>query len=310
MTNGIFSEEEIARLFGQGKSEKAAEETKAATPAEKPLPAPGKTDTKPPSPFHTRPQLVTAPPNTLPPSALPPIPSRTSYRSRRRLTTSLAIFVVTFFVSFVTINSGAFGARFWFWWKTDFRGESGLADQTEIIPVFPSPVPTISPQTFQTPLPTPTPPASKPSATSTKANHLTIPKIAVNAPVVWNSDPARILEDLRRGVAHYSGTSLPNERNGNVFITGHSTNYVWEKGKYNRVFANLDKLVVGDLIALTTDNKKYIYRVKESLVVRPTEVGVLDQTPTPILSLMTCTPIGTNLRRLVVRAELIQTSPL
>ena len=37
---------------------------------------------------------------------------------------------------------------------------------------------------------------------------------------------------------------------------------------------------------------------------------MLNPTPTPTLSIMTCTPLGTNLKRLVVRADLISTPPI
>lgn len=137
-------------------------------------------------------------------------------------------------------------------------------------------------------------------------NYLIIPKINVKAPIIWNSetDEQSMLKNLQKGVAHYKGTSLPDE-NGNVFITGHSSYYLWDKGKYKTVFALLPKLEKGDQITLSYKNQVYIYQVFEKIEVRPKDTWVLAQTPEPILSLMTCVPIGTNLRRLIIKASLI-----
>lgn len=135
---------------------------------------------------------------------------------------------------------------------------------------------------------------------------IVIPKINVDAPIVYSAKDtnAQILEDLKSGVVHYPGTAMPG-RVGNVFMTGHSSYYWWNGGQYNQVFALLHNLKAGDLVYLYYKGGKYVYRMKDSVVVNPSDVHVLDQTTTPTLSLMTCTPIGTNLRRLIVRSELI-----
>lgn len=114
-----------------------------------------------------------------------------------------------------------------------------------------------------------------------------------------------MLENLQKGVAHYGGTDLPNPLTGNVFITGHSSYYWWDSGQYKTVFALLDQLKSGDQVALTYQQQVYVYQVYESLVVKPSQVDVLDTTERPILSLMTCTPVGTSLNRLIVRANLV-----
>lgn len=138
-------------------------------------------------------------------------------------------------------------------------------------------------------------------------NHLIIPKIDIKAPIIWNSPPDEeiMLNSLQKGVAHYNGTALPDQDNGNVFISGHSSYYWWDKGGYKTVFVNLDKLEIGDEIALAYNNKVFIYKVFEKIEVKPDQVEVLNQTDKPIVSLMTCVPIGTNLRRLIIKAERI-----
>ena len=140
---------------------------------------------------------------------------------------------------------------------------------------------------------------------------LIIPKINVDAPIVYmqSYDNNQILEDIKRGVGHYLGTAKPG-RVGNTFLTGHSSYYWWSGGEYNQIFANLDKLEIGDLIYAYNDGDKFVYRVSDTFIIRPSETGVLNQTEEPMLTLMTCTPIGTNLKRLIVQAELVGRPPV
>jgi sortase A len=135
---------------------------------------------------------------------------------------------------------------------------------------------------------------------------IVVPKINVDAPLVYIQDDnnASILNAIKSGVGHYPGTAMPG-RIGNAFFTAHSSYYWWSDGKYNQVFALLGKLSAGDLVYIYYQGGKFVYRVTDKVVVNPSDVHVLDQTPTPTLSLMTCTPVGTNLHRLIVHAELI-----
>ncbi len=136
------------------------------------------------------------------------------------------------------------------------------------------------------------------------ANQLKVEKISITAPVAWEVPENDILERLKDGVAHYQGTSLPGQ-GGNVFIVGHSSNYFWVKSDYNNIFALLDKLSSGDRIEVSRNNVNYIYEVKETRIVKPDEVQVLENTPKETLSLMTCWPIGTSLKRMLVQSELV-----
>lgn len=131
---------------------------------------------------------------------------------------------------------------------------------------------------------------------------LRVPKLKTNAPIQFpeSNDEAVIQQYLTKGVVHYGGTAAPGEV-GNSFITGHSSNFWWIKGSYNYVFLNLDKLVVGDQAIIYHNGNKYVYEVASKVVVLPTDISVLAQTDTPTLSLMTCTPPGTNWKRLVVK---------
>ena len=149
-------------------------------------------------------------------------------------------------------------------------------------------------------------------------NRLSIPAIEVNAPIVepelgvealigndWNQLENQIRKALLQGIVHYPGTALPGQE-GNAFFTGHSSNVFWEPSPYNSVFALLPRLQVGDDIFLTYNQIEYHYRVTSKEEVSPKNVEVLEQGNAKELTLMTCTPVGTVLRRLVVRAELIE----
>jgi len=140
-------------------------------------------------------------------------------------------------------------------------------------------------------------------------NFLVVPKIGVSAPIIFSNsyNEAAIQKELLSGVVHYNKTALPGEA-GNSFITGHSSNYWWNPGKYNYVFANLSKMAVGDQAKIYYNGNKFLYQVTEIKVVNPTDVSVLQGTDTPTLTLMTCTPPGTSWKRLIVKFN--QVSPL
>ncbi|MBI2448602.1 class E sortase [Candidatus Microgenomates bacterium] len=145
---------------------------------------------------------------------------------------------------------------------------------------------------------------------ATPDNTLFIPKIGVQTPIQYsktrlNSEVNKLLLD---GVVHYADTALPGKR-GNVFITGHSSFYWWSKGNYNSIFSILDKLVVGDIVYINYNGVRYTYRVEKTKVTLPTDLSVLSQGDENILTLMTCTPVGTNYRRLIVTAKQISPAP-
>lgn len=136
-------------------------------------------------------------------------------------------------------------------------------------------------------------------------SRLIVPKISINVPVVYanSTDEKEIQNLLHSGVVHYYGTAAPGKV-GNSFITGHSSNYWWDTGKYNQAFLMLDKLEPGDQAVIYNQGKKYVYTVRDKVVVAPEDLSVLAPTETPVLSLMTCTPPGTSWKRLVVRFDI------
>jgi LPXTG-site transpeptidase (sortase) family protein len=138
-----------------------------------------------------------------------------------------------------------------------------------------------------------------------------IPAIGVDAPIIWVHDTKEkeILNKLEKGVIHYPGTPIPSMR-GNSYITGHSSYYSWSKSKFKEVLKGINKLKVGDEIIFTFKlasgkSTDIIYRVtKAGIVVLPDDERLFEDYEGRELTLVTCWPIGTNLKRMMVKAEL------
>ena len=137
---------------------------------------------------------------------------------------------------------------------------------------------------------------------------IVIPKIGAVAPVFENTDPfdpRKYLPILLKGVAHAKDTALPGEF-GNTYLFAHSTDAFYNVGRYNAVFYLLGKLEKGDKIEVYYKGEKIEYEVAEKKVVGPEAVkylGKLGEWST--LTLQTCYPPGTTLKRLVVVANQI-----
>ena len=141
-------------------------------------------------------------------------------------------------------------------------------------------------------------------------NKIVIPKINVDAPIIEaiSFEEKDIINALESGVAHYPNTAIPGEV-GNVFLTGHSSNYSWAKGSFNYAFSILNKLVAGDRIYIYYDKYLYIYDVFEVIIVSPKDTSVLNQSTDSIISLMTCDPPGTTWKRRIVKARQVEPNP-
>ncbi|MDB5169846.1 MAG: hypothetical protein JWN82_242 [Candidatus Saccharibacteria bacterium] len=136
-----------------------------------------------------------------------------------------------------------------------------------------------------------------------------IPKINVQIPIQFDinaTDEATMQKELESGVAHYPTTSNPGQ-NGNSAFFGHSSNNIFNKGKYKFAFVLLHQLVPGDTFYITKDSKVYAYKVFNTKIVEPNQVEVLDPVEghTATATLITCDPPGTSLRRLVVTGDQI-----
>lgn len=139
--------------------------------------------------------------------------------------------------------------------------------------------------------------------------YLTIPSIKVEAPIVFEPSYTewKVQRALRNGVVHYGTTADPGQ-NGNMVILGHSSGQPWAPGNFKFVFTLLDKVKANDSIIVDYMGTRYTYKVTGTSVAAPTDASVLTPTPRPTLTLITCTPVGTSKKRLIVRAEQISPS--
>jgi sortase A len=120
-----------------------------------------------------------------------------------------------------------------------------------------------------------------------------IPKLGLDVVVFEGVTPAA----LKKGPGHIPGTVLPGQP-GNAAISGHRTTY-------GRPFYDLDLLEPGDMIEVETAIGVHIYEVRESFIVFPTDVWVIDQRDGAWLTLTTCNPKFSARERLIISAELV-----
>lgn len=140
--------------------------------------------------------------------------------------------------------------------------------------------------------------------------HLDIPSLNVAVPIVWSAEPGSFEQDLQAGVIHYPGTAVPGQI-GTTYIAGHSSNYFWAKGSYNKVFTQL-----GDLkdsasfsVSVTDNNGKlitYHYVVVSRKEYVPTDPAQITNTGKSLVALSTCWPVNSTAKRLVVYGQLTQ----
>lgn len=143
---------------------------------------------------------------------------------------------------------------------------------------------------------------------------LIIPKINVNVPVRYDvgSDYESQMAAMSNGVAHFAipGANSHPGQIGNTVIAGHSSNDLFDNGDYKFIFAQLDRLQTGDTIYANYQSKRYTYIVTKKEIVKPTDVSKLVyETTKPMLTLVTCTPVGTAQSRLLVVAEQVSPNP-
>lgn len=134
---------------------------------------------------------------------------------------------------------------------------------------------------------------------------IVIPKIGANSRIIPNVNAGNedeYLTALKIGVAQALGTANPGE-NQHIFLFAHSADNIFDVGTYNAVFYLLYKLEKGDEVSIFYKNKRYVYTVTDKKIVDPSEVQYLTRkTNSELLTMQTCYPPGTTLKRLLVFA--------
>lgn len=207
------------------------------------------------------------------------------------------------------------------WWYYRMQGPppiaaTGVPMPADIAPVATAPLPTTTANLVALPFTTPdmeqglpAPDFMAPQALDVPApvterdprpQRLRLPDLNLDIPVVevFVVDGVWQVADYAAGYHH--GTALPGE-DGNTVMAGHA-------GLRGGVFRQLGQLAIGAEVIVEAGGWQYRYRVRERINVWPTQVEVMDATPTPVLTLITCTAWDT--QRLVVIADLVDAQPL
>jgi sortase A len=131
-----------------------------------------------------------------------------------------------------------------------------------------------------------------PTQGPTQALRVIIPAIDVDKLVVQGDT----WEQLKKGVGQHLGTPDPGQP-GNLVLSAHND-------IFGEIFRDLDQLQPGDEVQLYTASQIYTYIVTGTRIVEPTEVSVMDPTPHPSLTLISCYPYLIDNERIVVFADL------
>ncbi len=126
-----------------------------------------------------------------------------------------------------------------------------------------------------------------------------IPKLNVTAQIIENVDPWNEKEyekALKKGVAKAKGFEN--------FYFAHSSLPPWEMTRVNTAFLKLGQLNMNDEIIITQNGQKTTYKVTSKQEVWPWQTEALKNHENNLI-LQTCTPPGTDFKRLLVFASKI-----
>lgn len=149
------------------------------------------------------------------------------------------------------------------------------------------------------------------SAVVSSDPRLIIPKLNVDVPINFDLKLSQVMSAMNHGVAHYriSGASAYPGQNGNFVITGHSAGDIYNNNQYKYIFSGLERLDENDLVYVNYQSVRYTYKITQKQVIEPTNVAALNMgTDKPLITLVTCTPLGTSRYRLLVTGEQISPS--
>jgi LPXTG-site transpeptidase (sortase) family protein len=183
------------------------------------------------------------------------------------------------------------------------------ATPTPIVPPSPTTRPLLPVETpvgtFAAPIiiaPTPTPFIVQAVAPTGKAKfapptRLLIPKIGLDQSIEEVTVNLGTWQVADYAVGHHQGTANAGD-SSNMVLVGH-------RDIRGSVFLKLNELQTGDEIKVFSSVGVYRYIVTETFEVSPDQISVLEPSPEPIATLITCTPIGLATKRLIVRAKLV-----
>jgi sortase A len=210
---------------------------------------------------------------------------------------------------------GAATLCFWVWWIADGWGRD-LVHRWRTVParaVEVAPPPPIARATGAPALgrslpvsvdaPQAAPPVEPVESVATpivdqRPTRLTIPALALDSAVTEVFLEGDVWQVADYAVGYHHGTGLPGS--GNVVLAGH-------KGLRGAVFGKLESLQVGDDVWIDAAHGRFRYEVSAVGKVWPDQVGIMQPSTEPIVTLITCTNWDTE--RFVAVATLAETVP-
>ncbi len=121
---------------------------------------------------------------------------------------------------------------------------------------------------------------------------LIIPAININVPIVERGlEQGWMVVAPGMTVTHFIYSAYPGA-SGNSLLYSHG----------NMAFRNIDKLQIGEAIYVQTPSGSSLFKVSQIRIVSPNDLSILDNSDTPILTLLTCYPFGVDSMRYVVIA--------
>ena len=119
-----------------------------------------------------------------------------------------------------------------------------------------------------------------------------IPSLNVDNTIVqgvdWNA--------LQQGVGMLPNGATPGSDTDNVVLAAHND-------IYGELFRDLDQLAPGDEFQIQTRSGFFSYVVRESLIVEPDAVHVMDSQGTAMATLISCYPYRVNNQRIIIHAD-------
>ncbi len=125
-------------------------------------------------------------------------------------------------------------------------------------------------------------------------NRIVIPSIGINEEIIESTNIGAIKDG---GTWRRPNSATPIEES-NTVIVGHRF-----YGNNVSTFYHLDKVAVGQLLAVYWEGKEYLYEVTETKIVDPSAVDIEAPTTEKQLTIYTCTPIWSAKNRLAVIAK-------
>lgn len=131
-----------------------------------------------------------------------------------------------------------------------------------------------------------------------------VPSIGIDVPMITKVDGGNrdeYMHALESGVAHMKETALPGF--GNSVVFGHSSGYPWSVGKHDTAFARIGELGNGSEIIARSGEYEARFSVFSRKIVDPDDVQSIFPKEDGVLVLISCWPVGTNEKRMIVLAR-------